>query len=63
MVCQLLSLDFSPPELKLQDVNNTAFICVGPPVMIKFTILEILKLGVPEENIFVERSPCASATA
>ena len=48
------------PELKFQDVNNTAFVCVGPPVMIKFTILEILKLGVPEENIWIshERKMC-----
>ena len=32
----------------------------GPPVMIKFTILEILKRGVPEENIWIshERKMC-----
>lgn len=48
------------PDLKLRDVGNTAFICVGPPVMIKFTIIEILKLGVPEENIWIshERKMC-----
>ena len=48
------------PDLKFQNIENTAFICVGPPVMIKFTVMEILKLGVPEENIWVsnERKMC-----
>lgn len=48
------------PDLKLRDVDNTVFICVGPPIMIKFTIIEILKLGVPEKNIWIshERKMC-----
>lgn len=48
------------PELQLTDMENTAFICVGPPVMIKFTVMEILKLGVPEDKIWVshERKMC-----
>ena len=48
------------PELKFEDIRNTAFICVGPPIMIKFTLAEILKLGVPEENIWIshERKMC-----
>ena len=48
------------PNLELEDVNNAAFICVGPPIMIKFTVMEILKLGVPEENIWIshERKMC-----
>lgn len=48
------------PELQFENIENTAFICVGPPVMIKFTILEILKLGVPEKNIWIshERKMC-----
>lgn len=48
------------PELKFENMANTSFICVGPPVMIKFTVMEILKLGVPEENIWVsnERKMC-----
>ena len=48
------------PELKMEDISNTAFICVGPPIMIKFTVAEILKLGVPEENIWIshERKMC-----
>lgn len=48
------------PELKIQDLKHAAFITVGPPVMIKFTIMEIKKLGVPDENIWIshERKMC-----
>lgn len=48
------------PDLKFQDVNNAVFICVGPPIMIKFTIMEIQKLGVKEEQIWTsyERKMC-----
>ncbi|MDO5145701.1 MAG: anaerobic sulfite reductase subunit AsrB [Eubacteriales bacterium] len=48
------------PDLKFDNVEEAVFICVGPPVMIKFTVMEILKLGVPEENIWVsyERKMC-----
>ena len=41
------------PDLNIRDLKQSAFITVGPPVMIKFTILEILKLGVPEEQIWI----------
>ena len=48
------------PDLIFHQIDNTSFICVGPPVMIKFTVMEILKLGVCEENIWVshERKMC-----
>lgn len=48
------------PDLSIKDRYNAAFITVGPPVMIKFTIMEILKLGIPEENIWIshERRMC-----
>ena len=48
------------PDLKFTDIANSSFITVGPPVMIRFTVQEILKLGVPEENIWVshERKMC-----
>lgn len=48
------------PDLQFKDIKNSSFIAVGPPVMIKFTVMEILKLGVPEENIWVsnERKMC-----
>lgn len=48
------------PQLRLQHLEHASFICVGPPVMIRFTVMEILKLGVPEANIWVshERKMC-----
>lgn len=48
------------PDLQFENLDNTAFICVGPPIMIKFTVMEILKLGVKEENIWIshERKMC-----
>lgn len=48
------------PGLKIQNMENTAFICVGPPIMMKFTVMEFLKLGVPEKNIWIsnERKMC-----
>lgn len=48
------------PDLPLSDIPNTVFITVGPPVMIQFTIQEILKRGAPEENIWIshERKMC-----
>lgn len=48
------------PDLPIVDVSNTAFITVGPPAMIRFTIMEILKRGVPEQNIWIshERKMC-----
>lgn len=48
------------PDLPLEDLENTAFICVGPPIMIKFTVMEILKRGVEEKNIWIshERKMC-----
>jgi anaerobic sulfite reductase subunit B len=48
------------PNLTFQDIKNAVFICVGPPVMIKFTIMEIKKLGVEDEQIWTsyERKMC-----
>lgn len=48
------------PDLPLLDISNTVFITVGPPVMMKFTIAEILKRGVSEEQIWIshERKMC-----
>lgn len=48
------------PDLKFEEIENAAFICVGPPVMIKFTVMEILKLGAAESSIWIshERKMC-----
>jgi anaerobic sulfite reductase subunit B len=39
--------------LDLSDCDRCTFIVVGPPVMIKFATLELLKLRIAEENIWV----------
>lgn len=48
------------PDLQIDDPENAVFICVGPPVMIKFTVMEILKRGIREKNIWIshERKMC-----
>ncbi len=48
------------PDLPIRDKENTVFITVGPPIMIKFVVMEILKLGIEEKNIWVsnERKMC-----
>lgn len=48
------------PDLPIADLDNTAFIVVGPPIMIKFAVAEVLKRGVKEENIWIsnERKMC-----
>ena len=48
------------PELKIEDKDNLAVVVVGPPMMMKFTVLEFLKLGIKEENIWIsqERKMC-----
>ena len=48
------------PDLKFQDVKNAVFICVGPPVMIRFTIMGIKDLGVEDHQIWTsyERKMC-----
>ena len=48
------------PDLPIANIEDIVFITVGPPVMIRFTIMEILKRGVPERNIWIshERKMC-----
>ncbi len=40
-------------DLDLSDLPKTKAIVVGPPLMMKFTTLELIKQGIPEENITV----------
>jgi anaerobic sulfite reductase subunit B len=46
--------------LSINDINNVAVIVVGPPIMMKFTVAEFLKLGIDENNIWIsqERKMC-----
>ena len=48
------------PELNIKDKENVQIIVVGPPMMMKFTVMEFLKLGIKEENIWIsqERKMC-----
>lgn len=47
-------------KLDLDDIENTEVIVVGPPMMMKFTVLKFLEVGIPEEQIWVsyERKMC-----
>ena len=48
------------PGLKFKDVSTAVAIVVGPPAMMRFTCLGLLKLGFAEENIWIsqERKMC-----
>lgn len=48
------------PELEIKDLDTVQVVVVGPPMMMKFTVLEFLKLGIKEENIWIsqERKMC-----
>ena len=48
------------PEVKLNNVETTQAVVVGPPPMMKFSVIELLKHGFKEENIWVsyERKMC-----
>ena len=41
------------PDLPVNNPENTEFIVVGPPIMIKFAVAEVLKRGVKEENVWI----------
>lgn len=41
------------PELDIVDIDNVAVVVVGPPLMMKFTIVELQKIGVKDEDIWV----------
>lgn len=40
-------------DIEFNDIEKAQIIIVGPPIMMKFTLLEFLKRGVKEENIWV----------
>ncbi|MGL5614787.1 MAG: anaerobic sulfite reductase subunit AsrB [Sarcina sp.] len=48
------------PELQIKNKENVQVIVVGPPMMMKFTVMEFEKLGIKEENIWIsqERKMC-----
>ncbi|MGL4571122.1 MAG: anaerobic sulfite reductase subunit AsrB [Clostridium sp.] len=48
------------PGVNIENMNNVQVIVVGPPMMMKFAVLEFLKRGIAEENIWIsqERKMC-----
>lgn len=48
------------PKITLGDITNTHAIVVGPPMMMHFSVQALLKIGIPEENIWIsqERKMC-----
>ncbi|MBS5582260.1 MAG: anaerobic sulfite reductase subunit B [Megasphaera sp.] len=44
------------PDLDFTDMANAVCVVVGPPPMIKFSIMELKKLGVNEDNILLSES-------
>jgi anaerobic sulfite reductase subunit B len=48
------------PELKLKDITQARAIVVGPPAMMRFSVMGLLKEGFKEENIWIshERKMC-----
>ena len=43
------------PELEIKNMDSVQVVVVGPPMMMKFTVLEFLKLGIKEENIWISQ--------
>ena len=43
------------PDLSIADPVRSAFLIVGPPIMMKFAALEVLKRDIPEENIWISQ--------
>ncbi len=41
------------PDLKIENMDTVEVVIVGPPMMMKFTVEEYIKRGVPEDKIWV----------
>ncbi len=48
------------PDLPIKDMSQAAAIVVGPPIMMKFAVAELMKKGFTEEQIWIsqERKMC-----
>ena len=44
------------PDLPIRDIENCRVIVVGPPPMIKFSMIELMKRGLKEENVWISDS-------
>lgn len=41
------------PDIKIEDISNMSAVVVGPPMMMKFSVAEFIKLGLLEKDIWV----------
>lgn len=41
------------PDLKINNLDDVAGVVVGPPMMMKFSIMELQKRGIKDENLWV----------
>lgn len=41
------------PNISITDLDNVSAVVVGPPMMMKFSIIELQKLNISDENIWV----------
>ena len=41
------------PKLEIKDMDNVQVVVVGPPMMMKFSIIEFQKIGIQDYNIWV----------
>lgn len=48
------------PDIKIQNMDEAVAVVVGPPVMMRFSVMGLLDLGLKEENIWIsqERKMC-----
>lgn len=53
MACHTGFLTEFVPQININDPHNTQVIIVGPPIMMSCTADEFLKIGMPEENMWV----------
>jgi anaerobic sulfite reductase subunit B len=58
--CQIGLVTKYIPELKFAQVEKAVAIVVGPPAMMRFSVQGLLKLGLPEDHIWIsqERKMC-----
>lgn len=60
LACQVGLVTEYIPKLRLTNAQDTMAIVVGPPAMMRFSVQGLVKIGIPEENIWIsqERKMC-----
>ena len=52
-ICDGLVTKYIPETILPADLTDVEYVIVGPPAMMKFSCLEVLKRGIPKEKIWV----------